>query len=80
MTGICEAGDDGEWQETGAKLPQYASRSSAARREPEKLGITTDVLNASLTVWNQPHPRLAEEFQRPIRRPRIIIAPVAACR
>jgi hypothetical protein len=44
ITGICEVPGADEWQETRARLPQHASRSSAARREPEKLEATTDVL------------------------------------
>jgi hypothetical protein len=70
-TGICEAPGADEWQEARAKLPQHASRSSAARRGPEKQEITTDVLNASLTVWNQLHLRTAAKIRIPTRRPPI---------
>jgi hypothetical protein len=78
ITGICEVPGADEWQETRARLPQHARRSSAARREPEKLEITTDVLNVSLTVWNQLHPRLAAKFRRITRQRSIIIALAAA--
>jgi hypothetical protein len=67
MTGICEAAGVDEWQETRARLPQHARRSNAARREPEKLEMTTDVLNVSLTVWNQLHPRPAKKLRQATR-------------
>jgi len=78
ITGICEVPGADEWQEARARLPQHASKSNAARREPEKLGITTDVLNVSLTVWIQFHLRPAKKIQPLMHQPRIIIAPAAA--
>jgi hypothetical protein len=44
ITGICEVPGVDEWQEARARLPQHASKSNTARREPEKQEITTDVL------------------------------------